>query len=65
MEGYSMRQLDMFTKELREIINNQVKRRINHEVKRYGPRYGYPSHRWLYLRELRMRLELYKRRHLV
>lgn len=57
MEGYKMRQLDMFSKELREVIINSVKERISWEVKRYG----YMSHARLYRRELQHRHELFRR----
>ena len=52
-----MQQLDMFEKELREAITNEAKERISWEVKQWG----YLSHKRLYRRELKKRLELFKR----
>lgn len=52
-----MKQLDMFEKELREVITNRVKERISCEVRKWG----YMSPTRLYRRELKKRLELFKR----
>ena len=52
-----MQQLDMFQKELREAITNSVKERISWEVRKWG----YMSPTRLYRRELKKRLELFKR----
>jgi len=51
-----MQQLDMFEKELREVITNRVKERISCEVRKWG----YMSPTRLYRRELKKRLGLFR-----